>query len=120
MTNIVINPGSGAVSGATEENAIENMKHFLVDCNIGANYKFARFPEYDQDDGRFSFMVYESGGIRGIHHWVDMPGLPLDKVRYMGTDQNPWHYPRLYVDGSSWLWSFALLETKDFEIPEHE
>jgi len=38
-----------------------------------------------------------------------MPGLPLDRVRYIGApEQNAWRFPRLFVDGNSWLWEFAL------------
>lgn len=42
---------------------------------------------------------------------VDMPGTPLTEVRYIdGAD--PWRFPRLYVDGSSWLWEFAVDMTR--------
>ncbi|MET9402659.1 hypothetical protein [Kitasatospora sp. NPDC002965] len=38
-----------------------------------------------------------------------MPGLSLDQVRWMNEpDQNIWNYPRLFVDGSSWVWWYAL------------
>jgi hypothetical protein len=33
-----------------------------------------------------------------------MPGCELEKVR----TSKPWYSPRLYVDGSSWLWGFAI------------
>jgi hypothetical protein len=40
---------------------------------------------------------------------IQMPGLPVERVRYMGeTGQNIWDFPRLYVDDSSWIWQFAL------------
>ena len=50
---------------------------------------------------------------------VEMPGLPLEQVRYMGHEgQNARDYPRLYVDGASWLWEFAVNIVSDF--PEEE
>jgi hypothetical protein len=40
---------------------------------------------------------------------VLMPGLLLSQVRYTGDGyQNIWDYPRLYVDGDSWVWKYAI------------
>lgn len=110
---IIINPGSGHVKDATEANAVENMKHFVTDCGVeGLNV--LRNPK-DDEDGRYSFLVWK--GTRC--HEVEMPGLPLDKVRFTDEpDQNVWHFPRLYVNGSSWLWMFALLVENDFKEPQ--
>lgn len=107
---IVINPGSGPVNGATAENAWENMERLLADCDLRFDdtpdsYQIRR-EEGGDHDGRFRFYVYSPGET--FHTSVDMPGLPLERVRYMGEhDQNPWNFPRLYVDGSSWLWCYA-------------
>ena len=115
--NIIINPGTGHVPNATEQEAITNIKHWLVDCGL-KNHKFIREPQLDAD-GRFGFIILEEGWDKGVFHRVEMPGIPLDKVRYMDTpEQNIWDFPRLYVDGSSWVWMFSLLEPKDFEIIE--
>lgn len=39
-----------------------------------------------------------------------MPGLPLDKVRYVkGEKRSILEFPRLYVDGSSWIWYIATV-----------
>ena len=46
--------------------------------------------------------------LGGRECWVAMPGLPLERVRYMGEPQNIWDFPRLYVDGDSWVWEFAI------------
>lgn len=45
-------------------------------------------------------------------HWsVDMPSLSLEKIRYMGEKtQNIWDFPRLYVNGSSWVWKYATIK----------
>jgi hypothetical protein len=33
-------------------------------------------------------------------------------VRYLGIPgQNIWDFPRLFVDGSSWVWKFAIAVT---------
>jgi len=101
--SIFINPGSGAVDGATEENAVENIKHFIVDNAIdGVNW--IRVPKIDYGDGRYAFLLWKDNNC----YEIQMPGLPLERVRYMSSEQNIWNFPRLYVDGGSWVWSFAL------------
>ena len=48
---------------------------------------------------------------------IVMPGKPLDKVRYVGSpDQNIWDYLRLFVDGKSWVWEFAVGKARDHLI----
>lgn len=112
MPNIIVNPGSGAVANANETDAIENIKHYIVDCCL-EGVEWARLPKEDED-GRFSFLLYKLyPGYRC--HTIDMPGLPLDQVRYIGPPQDIWRYPRLYIDGGSWIWKFRLLQQKDFE-----
>ena len=112
--NVIINPGSGPVENACEERAIDNIKHFITDCNI-KDLNWIRIPEFDynkQDgDGRFAFLIWKNG----FCHEIQMPGIPLEQVRYMFSDQNIWDYPRLYVDNSSWVWKYALLDETDFQ-----
>ena len=37
------------------------------------------------------------------------PGLALAGVRYLDQPgQNIWHFPRLYIDGDSWVWKYAV------------
>lgn len=115
---IAVNPGTGYVPNATLENAVSNMKHWLVDCDL-KNHKFIYEPENDVNDGRFSFIVLEIGDNEGVFHRIQMPGLPLEEVRYVGSEnQNVWHFPRLYVDGSSWVWKFSLLKKSDFSVAQ--
>jgi len=112
IETIIINPGSGPVSSTTEENAINNINHYITDCNL-KNVGWVRLPKRDED-GRYGFLIYQDYHCRC--HFVDMPGLPLDKVRYMKEEgQNIWDYPRLYLDDSSWVWCFGLLDQEDFE-----
>ena len=103
----IFNPGSGAVDGATLENATENMKQFIDDSEVkGATFHKAIY-EPDYGDGRCSFDVVWKGRVINIQ----MPGLPLDQVRFMDSDtQNIWDFPRLYVDHSSWVWKYAILK----------
>lgn len=104
---VVVNPGSGPVEGATEEHAQTNIRHFVADCGDG--WRAVRCAQ-DDHDGRYSFVVYRHNRC----HQVDMPGLPLEQVRYTGSEgQSAWDYPRLYVDGGSWLWKFALTMFED-------
>jgi len=110
MIGISINPGSGPVANAKEAYATENIEAFIRDCS-GDGIKWRRKPESDEN-GRFTFVLYKDGTDRT--HEIDMPGLPLDRVRFMEEPgQNPWNFPRLFVDGSSWFWMFAILNGKD-------
>ena len=107
-----VNPGAGPVPNATEANAVDNMPRFIADCSA-KNLAFVRVPEQDDGDGRYSFLVYRESRC----HLVQMPGLPLERVRFMTDQQNARDYPRLYRDGGSWLWKFALLDEEAFEVP---
>ncbi|MFF3884077.1 hypothetical protein [Streptomyces sp. NPDC001914] len=108
MSIVFINPGSGPVHGATVEQATQNTAMFVLD--LGARHlpvaNAERRHEADYGDGRFAFEITMADG-RSIE--IQMPGLPVEQVRYLGKDdQNIWDFPRLYVDGSSWVWNFAL------------
>ncbi len=110
---IVVNPGSGPVEGATEEYAQANIQHFIADCGDG--WRATRCVQ-DDCNGRYSFVLWRGNRC----HQVDMPGLPLDRVRYMsGPFQRIGDFPRLYVDGGSWIWKFALSIIQHHEESEH-
>lgn len=106
--HVIINPGSGPVPDATEGNAATNITVFADDLRR-AGLSVAdctRTPDADYGDGRYAFALAMTDG-RTIE--IQMPGLPVDRVRYMDADgQNIWDFPRLYVDDSSWVWKFAL------------
>lgn len=107
MTQIFVNPGSGSVEGGTYENAHINMQQWIVDYAKlhGVNLVWTRTESLDRE-GRFGFTVY-----RGDDEYseIEMPGLPIERVRFLGLEgQNIWDYPRLYVDGDSWVWKYAL------------
>ncbi len=118
----VINPGSGPVEGATAEQAAVNIKQFVADLAVrGLNVvEVCRTPEADYDreynDGRFAFdLTFDDGSLP-----VQMPGIPVEQVRWLGPDQDIWQFPRLYVDDSSWVWFFALnaCHDADDDTPE--
>jgi hypothetical protein len=104
---IAINPGSGPVEGATEEHAKANMEAFATDLRERGLYPTG-LTRNERDDGRGRYgYILTMGDARRLE--LQMPGIPLDEVRYTGEDgQNIWDFPRLYVDGSSWIWKFAL------------
>lgn len=101
---IIINPGTGPVFDATAESAAANIVAFIADLNVGP--LAIRRDEAADSGGRFGFVLTHENGRKIA---VDMPGLPIDRVRYVqAPDQNIWNFPRLYVDGSSWVWRYGV------------
>ena len=105
MTVMILNPGSGSIGGrASYTAACSNIMAFINDLGLSDPPVRARKPRPARaDEGRFLFTLQR--GIRKAS--VSMPGIPLAEVRYVDGD-NAWRFPRLYVDGSSWLWKFAI------------
>lgn len=98
--SVIINPGSGPVPDATSIQALANARVFAreVDAKVEG-------PLGTDGDGRWEFRLLRDN--RAVE--IEMPGIPLDKVRYIDSaDQDIWNFPRLYVDGSSWVWLYAL------------
>lgn len=112
MTFIAINPGSGVVESGSIEQSEINIKAFIDDLLVeNVQYEFIKIEE----NGRHSYRIFSDE----ISHEIDMPAIPLEEVRYLGVDgQNIWHYPRLYVDGSSLVWKYAL--NMCFRLEEEE
>jgi hypothetical protein len=104
--SVFINPGGGPVAGSTRTDADANIEAFVADLTEqGWTVTAHRFKNMGGGDGR---IVYEID-VDGSTHEVKMPGIPLDGVRWMDLpDQNIWDFPRLYVDGGSWVWLYAL------------
>lgn len=98
---VVLNPGTGPVPEATHDNAVACLNRFVADIGLDIAVTDCDL----ETTGRFRFALRQ--GER--HCIVEMPGLPVEQVRYMRLPgQDPWDYPRLYVDGGSWLWCFGL------------
>lgn len=114
---IAINPGSGPVTEATEQNAINNMAAFTDDLRTrGIDVDtFIRRPDADYGDGRYAFTVTTRDDTATE---IQMPGLSVDQVRWLKSDgQDIWQFPRLYVDDGSWIWYFALDQFDDDDAP---
>lgn len=102
---IIINPGSGPVADASEQAAQEAMRALLAD--LGPGWDRTPIATGPEDDGRWPFRVRHRGG--GCSHDVDMPGWPIEEVRWLGPESGSiWDFPRLYVDGSSRVWKYAV------------
>jgi hypothetical protein len=107
---IFFNPGTGPVENATLENAEANMVQFIADSPLADELTYERGSYHGDEDGRYCFIVIWKKCEQFCVE-VLMPGWALDRVRYMGEpEQNAWDFPRLYVDGSSWLWEFAVFK----------
>lgn len=101
---VFVNPGSGAVLDATFENAKDNMNVFVQEAFPNGRVLFERV-EGNDGEGRWCYVLRR----KNRKTIVEMPGCALDKVRFANVrSQSAWNYPRLYVDGSSWLWCFAV------------
>jgi len=111
--SILINPGTGAVLDATFKNAYLNVHQFCEDVTSKIAKEIKRQPPAkvthhrhaanDYGEGRYCFRIYYNGRSTEIQ----MPGWELNEVRFV-SGLNPFDFPRLYVDDSSWLWSFAV------------
>ena len=117
--SLILNPGTGHVPDATLDNAIENMQRFATDVITAHGYKGATSVAKDPlgqvseqlKGGRWEFVMTCEVSTPGapLEEWVvNMPGLPLEQVRYLGPPQNPFEFTRLYIDGLSWLWKFGV------------
>ena len=114
---VSLNPGTGPVAEASEQNAINNMAVFADDLRTrGIDVTTSvRRPDADYGDGRYAFTVVTADDAS---HEVQMPGLPTDRVRWLKSEgQDIWQFPRLYVDDSSWVWFFALDQFADENAP---
>lgn len=105
MADILMNPGAEKCKLGTWDQAYENIKRFIEECEIPMHIVRS---DFTPNDGRYSFVL--DADEFSYNTIIEMPGLPLEQVRYMDEEgQNPFEFPRLYVDGGSWLWKFALI-----------
>jgi hypothetical protein len=88
-------------------NENENIQAFVGDIEI-SGVKVRRREKYGTKN-RFHFALRL--GDKNIE--IVMPRLPLEQVRYLGSShQHGWNFPRLYVNGHSWLWNSAINAVK--------
>jgi len=105
------------------KHAVSNMRVFVKDVRDrhGTRLKFERDGREHDGEGLYGFWIVRSGRCptcgreytdRARVHprriSVMMPGLSLERVRYMGEPQNIWDFPRMCVDGNTWAWHFAI------------
>jgi hypothetical protein len=103
----IINNGSGDVEIGDWDIAYENIQQFIKDCEIKMHVKSSEFEP--NDSGRYVFVLSADEYIYETE--IEMPALPLDKVRFMKEEgQNIWDFPRLYVDGGSWVWLYGIIK----------
>lgn len=105
--SVVVNPGSGPVHETVSwDNAYENITAYIADCEIPMRVVRS---EHEADEGRYLFVLKNDEYDYQIE--VEMPVLPLEKVRYVeGDERSILEFPRLYVDGSSWIWYLATVK----------
>ena len=103
---VIINPGTGCITGTNNVRSAEkNIKQFLRDVNCKGPVSYVRSPDKDYGEGRYCFLI--SNGYKTDE--IQMPGLPIERVRFTGdNNQNIWDYPRLYINGSSFVWKYAV------------
>lgn len=98
-----------ATRRSTTPRSASNMTAFvddLVAAHGCARPTVSRSADEDYGDGRYCFLLHFDNGTA---REVQMPGVALDRVRFVGADsQNIWDFPRLYIDGSSWVWKYAV------------
>jgi hypothetical protein len=121
LPGVYINPGTGPVEGSNEVDAFNNMVKLCEDAGVIDKLDMPdaikRTPEADDGDGRLEFTI--TLGDRTCE--VSMPGIPLLLVRFLGEPgQSIWDFPRLYVNGSSWVWKYAIGMVHESLLGEEE
>ena len=98
--NIIINPGTEPQINTKEENAVKVAEYLIEDLKP-IEFTFERYPNGDTDRGWYAFH-FKNKEVENIE--IDIPGIDPDIVR----KGQAWVSPRLYVNGSSWLYGIAL------------
>lgn len=97
---VVINPGTGPVGGATEDNARHACEQFVLALKASGATALFDGTLGTPREGRWPATIT----VDGRTHHVDMPGCDPAITR----SSTPFVSPRMYVDGSSWWWKYAL------------
>ena len=102
---VCVNPGSGPVTGRTNiRSACRNVRVFADDVrSLGVPVRKLTVVGR-LDEGRLR--AFLRSGRRTVE--IEMPGLPIDRVRWLSSKQDIWQFPRLYVNSGSWVWKFAV------------
>lgn len=97
---IIINPGTEDLPEATEVNAKIALGLFISDLRERGVEVGWNGTTVSEDGGRWLAVLVHADHT----HDVEMPGIAPEVTRR----GEPWVSPRLYVDGSSWLWQYGL------------
>ncbi len=113
---VLSNLGNGPVAGdICLDHAIANIATFIKELDMKDPPVAVTMRSSKHDGtGRYQFDLHR--GICTVD--VDMPGVPLDEVQCTEGSMPP-GCPRLYVDGSSWWWCYALGCAKD-ALEDHD
>ena len=105
---IFINPGAGDIEDHGFEQAYKKIQKFIEDCEIPLYIEKANFQS--EENGRYSFTI--KSPIKHDLSWeVEMPSLSIEQVRYIYEEgQNIGDFPRLYVNGNSWVWKYGTIK----------
>lgn len=107
MTSVIINPGAGpawAWGRGSISSVRRSVRLFVREVACGQTQAKIKVRIGERkDDGRW-MVVLAHGRYMCT---VSMPGIPYERL-ILG----PWKSPRLYVDGSSWLWEFAISQAR--------
>ncbi len=96
-------PRTDPIPDGNLELADKNIMLFGLDMQLVPT-SWERAAAQDMGGGRFAFTIW----YRGRHVLIQMPGVPLESVRYqMLEGQNIDDFPHVYVNGSSYVWIYA-------------
>jgi hypothetical protein len=104
-----MNPGAGPVPDGPLELAEQSIKEFISQLDLPREV-FCHPKPKDNWSGRLAYeLSYNGGEIPPVWRTcsVLMPCMSPDDLQ-----QGAWKAPRLYVDGNSWLWEFALSQAR--------
>jgi hypothetical protein len=102
MGSLILNPGTEPIRGPRRLARVALLR-FVRDLGLDG-VTSVETPEHDSG-GYYASVL--SRGKREV--CVAVPGLPQRLLRYRGRSRHdPWDFQRLYVDGDSWLWFFAV------------
>lgn len=104
MTLFIINPGTEARSGTTLQNARAVATQLCMDCSMPRS-AIKQNPSDDLDGGFYGFVLRHKKKRIELQIPGDAPEITLKSV--------PFESRRLYVDGSSWLYGYAVDVIKD-------
>ena len=95
-----------ALPGPTLDHAWANVERLMLDAGV-KSFVMNRCDE-DSDGRCWLFEVeFTDACGRERHVDIDMPGLPLHHMKVAQRNVD-WFVPRLFVDGNSWLWQYAV------------